>query len=76
MSTWNYAQLTAEAERKITAWMTESRNRPFDEARLYRNWAYGAYLLWSSMTIRHQNEGDDARLLALTEREPQAGGSE
>lgn len=63
-----YAELTARAEKKISDLMLKAkviRNR--DMARSHEDWAYGAFLLWDSLTIGWRyDEADHDRLLALT----------
>ena len=62
-----YPQLGAQTEQRIKRWMTDASGRTEpDEITRREQWAYGAYLLWESLTTGWQAEGDSARLEALT----------
>lgn len=64
---WTYEHITDKAVEQINRLMAGAEEREGEEARLFRQWAYGAYLLWDNLTIGWRNVGDGDRLLALTE---------
>lgn len=76
MNTWDYAAITQAAEERITGLMDRARQTQANdkqlETRLLRQWAYGVYLLWDDLTIGWQNDGDDARMEALTDMDATA----
>lgn len=67
MKIWTYISVTEEAEHRIVTLMEEASQLSGDEARLHQQWAYGAYLMWDSLTVGWQKDGDSERMQALTE---------
>jgi hypothetical protein len=65
---WSYADVTACAEREIERLMSAARVLPADEARTYRQWAYGVYVGWRQLTGGDQDEHDASRLEQMTAR--------
>lgn len=71
MKTWTYDEITRTAELEIKDLMDRARAEQYSDARrLYRQNAYGAYLLWHMLTSGNQRKGDNERLEALTKSEP------
>ena len=66
----SYKQITQVAERRIKIFMRTAQGLPDGsrEQQLYRDWAYGVYILWADLTQGWQKDGDDERLEALTNR--------
>ncbi len=67
--TWSYAEVTAAAEKEIR-WLMGQQTADDREAQQYQAWAYGVYCGWSQLTIGWWENGDNARLRALTRRPP------
>jgi hypothetical protein len=69
MSTWDYADLTNEAEYRIRQLMEAAQGKPEAEAQRLRQMAQGVYILWDSVTLgsRPGLEGpnDAMRLMLL-----------
>lgn len=61
---WSYAQVTREAEAKITRLMQQDSGNP-DERHLLTCMAMGAFGMWDHLTSGWQNAGDRDRLQAL-----------
>ncbi|WP_454875313.1 hypothetical protein [Paraburkholderia xenovorans] len=74
---WTYPEITGAAEEEIVFWMNQAatharEGRPgLDD--YAQGAARGAFGLWRYLTGGHQNEGDVARLEALTKRAPEVG---
>lgn len=70
MKSWNYSQITKNTENQIIAFMEDADKANDAEAcKQFQNWAYGAYLAWSRLTMGWMVDGDAARLEALTKRQ-------
>lgn len=54
METWNYDQVTENAVARITS-LIVAQNDTGDSVR--KQWAYGVYLGWSSLTTGWQRRG-------------------
>lgn len=65
MKSWSYKQVTEMAERQIRQHIAERQDDDITMARISRNFAWGAYLFWSGLTMGWQKEGDDERLKAI-----------
>lgn len=67
MKAWDYAEVTREAEHRITQLIEASKGRPADEAQRLRQLAYGVYVLWDGLTLGCRESGinDAPRLLNL-----------
>lgn len=67
--TWTYSELTSAAEKDIQRLMQHAAavaaTSP-EDARTYRDFAYGVYTGWSGLTMGWQEEGDDDRVRSLT----------
>jgi hypothetical protein len=61
---WSYAEITREAEAKITSLLKETKYVP-ERKHVAHIWAYGIYLGWYSLTMGYQDAKDAARLEAL-----------
>ena len=74
--TWSYSQITASTENGIAASMKLSeearKEGDNDSARFHRNFAWGKFNAWSTLTAGWQKEGDAARLEAMTEFKKEA----
>lgn len=67
MKIWTYKKLTEQTEQQIKILMKQASEEPDHEMRsVFRGFAKGAYLLWVSITLCSQNDGDDERLQKLT----------
>lgn len=66
MKSWSYKKITQKAEEEITSLMRPGNDEEFDR-KVRRNWAYGVFLGWRSLTMGYMNEGDYERLQKLTE---------
>jgi len=51
MSSWDYAEVTEEAEHRIRQLMEASRGKPEAEAQRLRQMAKGVYILWDGLTL-------------------------
>lgn len=69
--TWTYEEITEEAESAIRVSMELAKERQaqceYDSAARFRNFAWGKYCMWDTITAGHQESGDAERLEALTE---------
>lgn len=67
----SYKQITEATETRIKKFMGTARKhlKGSDEQQLYLHWAYGAYILWSDLTLGWQKDGDDEKMEALTKLE-------
>jgi len=63
---WSYREATDAPERRIKQLMNPARPQEPDDARIYRQWAYGVFLGWQELTMGWQDDGDSERLEALT----------
>lgn len=67
MKSWSYRQITEKAEPQIKKLMARADSATdYEEKRLYRQWAYGVFLGWSSLTDGWIQDGDLERLENLT----------
>jgi hypothetical protein len=67
--TWTYNDITSTAEKEIQRLMQHAAAvaaTSAEDARTYRDFAYGVYAGWSGLTMGWQEEGDDDRIRALT----------
>lgn len=67
MKSWDYIEVTNEAEHRINQLMEASRGKPAEEGQRLRQQAHGVYILWDGLTLGWRDGGldDGARLLAL-----------
>jgi hypothetical protein len=69
VKSWNYVEVTAEAEHRIMQLMTASRDRAPEESAHFRQLAHGVFVLWDGLTQgwrpSHDYGNDQARLLRL-----------
>lgn len=64
----DYKTITEKAEKRITTLMQQASTKAdSQEARLYRGWAYGAYLMWHDLTHDYRTDKDEERLIKITE---------
>lgn len=70
MRQWSYRQVTAAAETEIRQLVEQSTAKDPAERQLVRQWAYGVFLGWSSLTTGWQEVGDNERLKALATERP------
>ncbi len=63
---WSYRQVTEATEAQIRSLVEQARSKP-EEARLFRQWAYGVYLGWESLTVGWRIDGDGERMKLLAE---------
>jgi len=68
MKAWSYEELTEKAEQQIKSMMT-SQSPDEETRRITRLFAFGVYTNWYGTTVGYQKEGDNYRLLRLTESE-------
>lgn len=68
--TWTYAEITKATESAIRSYMEDTKGAEYDAIRT--NFARGAYLLWSRLTMGWQDDGDDERLARLLNRDKEA----
>ena len=66
MKSWNYTQITEEAERKIISLMADADKADSDLAGVKRQWAYGVYLGWCNLCMGWMEADDNERLEVLT----------
>lgn len=71
-SSWTYEQITSATEKRINELMRRALAEKDDPAirSLNRQWAYGAYILWSHITNGFQKPRDDQKIRSLTEFNP------
>lgn len=62
---WSYTAITTAAEARIISLMTTDMEEGSAHADHRRQWAYGVFLGWNSLTLGWQNDGDSARLESL-----------
>lgn len=63
---WNYEQITDAARKRIGMFMAKAAEQTTEEnAKIFKQWAYGAYLMWLHLTVGFQEREDDERLQAL-----------
>jgi hypothetical protein len=76
--TWNYAEITKQAEARIMCLMDLSTTNRADQkatsAQSIEDYAYGVYHLWNALTSGEQKPGDAERLEAMTTRQVAAHG--
>ncbi|QWE98113.1 MULTISPECIES: hypothetical protein [unclassified Cupriavidus] len=67
MKSWDYKEVTNEAEHRIQQLLEASRGKPAEEAERLRQFAHGVYVLWDGLTLGWRPSGldDGTRLLNL-----------
>lgn len=60
---WTYDEITEAAEAEISRCMRDAKT--LSDPEIGRNWAYGVYLFWVTLTNEHRKPGDSARLRAM-----------
>ncbi len=66
MKSWNYSEVTNEAERRIKQLVEAARGKPPEESARLLQLAHGVYVLWDGLTLGWRlDENDGARLLHL-----------
>lgn len=68
MKTWTYEEITKETQDRIRSLL----DPPHGGSELQRKWAFGAYLAWSWITRRHQQDGDAEAMERLANGENDA----
>lgn len=63
---WSYAAVTLATEKELQRLIRFADGRDGSFRDQVRNWTYGVYLAWYSLTIGWQKDGDGERLEALT----------
>lgn len=63
---WSYQQITENTRQQIAKLMAQANTAslPFEQT-LFRQWAWGAYMTWDSITNGHQNVRDACELMQL-----------
>jgi len=68
-SSWDYAEVTNEAEYRIRQLMAAARDKPEAEAQRLRQMAHGVYILWDGLTLGSRpgqaGRDDGMRLMLL-----------
>ena len=64
MKSWNYEEITQEAERRIVT-LIENRDSQDRDMEIRKQWAYGVYLGWNSLCMGWMKPSDDERLKSL-----------
>lgn len=61
---WSYSDVTESVENRIRSFAESASTSPA-AVDLYREWAYGAFLSWDTLTSGWQKEGDRERIESL-----------
>jgi hypothetical protein len=69
MKTWSYRQVTESARQEITK-LLDTANKAQDpvEAKFCRQWAYGVYCGWNSLTWGWQDHRDTESMRLLVSK--------
>lgn len=62
---WTYKQISEATQKTINLLIEKAAHESGKEAQLFRNWAYGVFLMWEFLTCNWREEGDEKRMEKL-----------